>query len=155
MYGLTPEDLELQGRARMFADELIQHEVEAEPNDGRCPPSSQAHHQRAIELGLYATNMPTSVGGQGCTALQQVLVQEQAGRVTNGIAWCMHTPPGVVAGRSRTTTSATRWLLPTVRGEKHECYAITEEHAGSDVADIRATARRTATPTCSTGRSGT
>jgi alkylation response protein AidB-like acyl-CoA dehydrogenase len=35
-----------------------------------------------------------------------------------------------------------RWLLPAVRGEAHECYAITEEHAGSDVSAIRATARR-------------
>ena len=37
--------------------------------------------------------MPASVGGRGCTTLQQVLVQEQGGRVTNGIAWCLATPP--------------------------------------------------------------
>jgi alkylation response protein AidB-like acyl-CoA dehydrogenase len=35
-----------------------------------------------------------------------------------------------------------RWLLPAVRGEAHECYAITEEHAGSDVGALEATARR-------------
>ena len=35
-----------------------------------------------------------------------------------------------------------RWLLPAVRGEKHEAYAITEEFAGSDVSDLRAGARR-------------
>ena len=35
-----------------------------------------------------------------------------------------------------------RWLGPTVRGDAVECYAITEEHAGSDVADLAATARR-------------
>ena len=34
------------------------------------------------------------------------------------------------------------WLLPTVGGEKEECYAITEEGAGSDVSDLTATARR-------------
>jgi len=51
------------------------------------------YQARAIELGLYATNMPTSVGGPGYTALQQVLVQEQCGRVTNGLAWVMATPP--------------------------------------------------------------
>jgi hypothetical protein len=37
--------------------------------------------------------MPTSVGVPGCTALQQVLVQEQCGRVTNGLGWVMATPP--------------------------------------------------------------
>ena len=35
-----------------------------------------------------------------------------------------------------------RWSCPTVRGEREECYAITEEGAGSDVDAIEATARR-------------
>ena len=34
------------------------------------------------------------------------------------------------------------WIKPTIRGETHECYAITEEGAGSDVDAIAATARR-------------
>jgi alkylation response protein AidB-like acyl-CoA dehydrogenase len=35
-----------------------------------------------------------------------------------------------------------RWIHPTVTGEIHECYAITEERAGSDVDGIEATAHR-------------
>ena len=142
MYGLNPDDLDLQQRARAFTDELIGFELEAELNDGRLPDEvTKAHHERAIELGLHATNMPTSVGGRGCTTLQQVLVQEQVGRVTNGIAWCCGTPPSwwpLVANE----VQRERWLLPTVRGEMEECYAITEEGAGSDVSDLTATARR-------------
>jgi alkylation response protein AidB-like acyl-CoA dehydrogenase len=142
VYGLTGPDLELQRRARAFADELQVHEIEAEERGGRLPDEvTRKHHERALELGLYATNMPTSVGGPGCTALQQVLVQEQAGRVTNGIGWCMATPPSwwpaVASDHQRDT-----WLLPTVRGERTECYAITEEGAGSDLTDLAATARR-------------
>ncbi|MEX2298768.1 MAG: acyl-CoA dehydrogenase, partial [Dongiaceae bacterium] len=34
------------------------------------------------------------------------------------------------------------WVKPNIRGERNECYAITEEHAGSDVEAIRAMARR-------------
>ena len=142
MYGLNPDDLDLQQRARAFTDELIGFELEAELNDGRLPDEvTKAHHERAIELGLHATNMPTTVGGRGCTTLQQVLVQEQVGRVTNGIAWCCGTPPSwwpEVANE----VQRERWLLPTVRGEMEECYAITEEGAGSDVSDLTATARR-------------
>jgi alkylation response protein AidB-like acyl-CoA dehydrogenase len=142
MYGLTPQDLYLQHRARAFTDELIGFELAAESRAGGLPDEvTRAHHERAIELGLHATNMPTSVGGRGCTALQQVLVQEQAGRVTNGIGWCCATPPSwwpeVANDHQRET-----WLLPTVRGEKEECYAITEEGAGSDLSDLTATARR-------------
>ena len=142
MYALSPTDLELQAKARAFADKLIPHEETAEQNGGRLPePLAKAHHQRALELGLYATNMPASVGGGGCTALQQVLVQEQAGRVTNALGWCMHTPPSWWPEVAN-DLQRERWLLPTVRGEMQECYAITEEDAGSDVSAIRATARR-------------
>jgi alkylation response protein AidB-like acyl-CoA dehydrogenase len=35
-----------------------------------------------------------------------------------------------------------RYVLPAARGERKECYAITEEAAGSDVEAIEATARR-------------
>jgi len=142
VYGLTPDDLELQARARGFADELIPQEEYAEAHAGELP-ADVAHRleARAAELGLTATNMPTSVGGRGCTYLQQVLVQEQGGRVTNALAWCLTTPPAwwpAVANDHQLET----WLLPTVRGSREECYAITEEYAGSDVSDLRATAAR-------------
>ena len=142
MYGLTAADLEIQARARGFADELIPYETEAEANDGRLSDElEKAHHERAIELGLHATNLPRSVGGQGCTTLQQVLVQEQVGRVTNALAWSMDTPPAWWVDVAN-NYQRERWLLPSARGEISECYAITEEGAGSDVAAIQATARR-------------
>ena len=142
MYGLTAADLEIQARARGFADELIPYEAEAEANDGRLSDElEKAHHERAIELGLHATNLPRSVGGQGCTTLQQVLVQEQVGRVTNALAWSMDTPPAWWVDVAN-DYQRERWLLPSARGEISECYAITEEGAGSDVAAIQATARR-------------
>ncbi|CAN5527018.1 acyl-CoA dehydrogenase family protein [soil metagenome] len=142
MYGLTEQDLELQQRARDFANTLIPYEVEAEMAQGELAHEvATAHRRQAIDLGLYATNMPTDVGGLGCTSLQQVLVQEQAGRVTNALGWVMNTPPSWwpdVANEEQRT----RWLLPSVRGEMQECYAITEEQAGSDVAALTTTARR-------------
>ena len=142
MYGLTPDDLELQARARGFADELIPHEQYAEEHDGELP-DDVAHRleARAVELGLTATNIPTELGGGGCSALQQVLVQEQGGRVTNALAWCLTTPPGwwpAVANDHQRQT----YLIPTIEGRREECYAITEEFAGSDVSDLKATAAR-------------
>ena len=142
MYGLTAEDLRIRDTAREFVDTLIPYEVEAEAAGGQLPKEITAeHHARAIELGLYATNMPKAVGGPGFTALQQVLVQEQVGRVTNAIAWVCHTPPQWWADVA-TDYQKERWLYPAVRGEKHEAYAITEEFAGSDVSALAATARR-------------
>jgi len=142
MFGLTADDIRIRDTARDFVETLMPYEVEAELAGGQLPKELTAeHHARAIELGLYATNMPKSVGGPGCTALQQVLVQEQVGRVTNALAWVAHTPPQWWAPVA-TDYQLQRWLLPAVRGEKHEAYAITEEFAGSDVSALETTARR-------------
>src|SRR4051794_19844496 len=142
MHRLTDEDLAIQATARAFCDELIPHEVEVELAGGEVPPELERRHQeRAIELGLFATNIPVSSGGRGLTTLQQVLVQEQGGRVTNALAWVMATPPAWLPAVA-TDYQRERWLVPTVRGEVHECYAITEEAAGSDVSDLASTARR-------------
>ena len=142
MYGLSAEDLQLQERARTFADELIPYETEAELNGGDLPKDVVAAHKaRAMELGLYATNIPVELGGQGCTSLQQVLVQEQVGRVTNALAWVCATPPSWLPAVA-TEYQLDKFLRPTVRGDREECYAITEEGAGSDVDAIVATARR-------------
>jgi len=142
MYGLSDEDLQIQASAATFADELIPFEVEAELNNGDLPKEiTAAHKARAIELGLFATNMPTELGGGGRSALQQVLVQEQVGRVTNALAWVAATPPSWLPAVA-TPYQLERFVLPTVRGEREECYAITEEGAGSDVDGIVATAHR-------------
>jgi len=142
MYGLTGEDLAIQARAATFADEVIPHEEAAELAGGELPADLvAAHAARARELGLCATNMPRELGGGGCTTLQQVLVQEQVGRVTNALAWAVSTPPSWLPAVA-TADQIGRYVRPTIRGEREECYAITEENAGSEVAAIEATARR-------------
>ena len=142
MYGLSDEDLAIQSRARGFADEMIPFEVTAEMDGGELPPDVTAGHaKRARELGLYATNMPTELGGGGRTMLQVVLVQEQMGRVTNALGWVAATPPSWLPPIA-TGYQIEQFLRPAVAGEREECYAITEEGAGSDVAGLEATARR-------------
>jgi acyl-CoA dehydrogenase len=140
MYSLSAADEDIQARARAFADELIPFETEAELS-GLPEDVAAGHRKRAIELGLFATNMPRELGGGGATTLQQVLVQEQVGRVTNALGWVAATPPSWFPPVA-TADQAERYLKPAVRGEREECYAITEEGAGTDVDAIGATACR-------------
>jgi alkylation response protein AidB-like acyl-CoA dehydrogenase len=142
IYGLSAEDLEIQGRAASVAEALIPHETAAELNNGVAPDGVlERAWQRVRDLGLQAINMPRELGGGGFTILQQVLVQEQTGRVTNALGWVIPAPaawfPRVANG-----VQMERWVLPTIRGELHECYAITEEGSGSDVDALTATATR-------------
>ena len=142
MYGLSDEDLRIRARAATFAAELFPLEVSAEMNDGELPKETVAEHAaRARELGLCAANMPADLGGGGFTSLQQVLVQEQVGRVTNALAWVVSTPPSWLPAVA-TPYQLEKFVKPVIRGDREECYAITEEGAGSDVDAIVSTARR-------------
>jgi acyl-CoA dehydrogenase len=142
MYGLSEDDRQIQARARGFADELIPFEEQAELSGGELPADvTAAHAKRARELGLHSTNMPIELGGGGCTTLQQVLVQEQVGRVTNALGWVAATPPSWLPAVA-TADQIERYVRPAIAGEREECYAITEENAGSDVDAIEATAAK-------------
>jgi alkylation response protein AidB-like acyl-CoA dehydrogenase len=142
MYNLTPADLEIQTRARTLVDELIPHEEEAEAHGGELPAAvTDRIRERTLALGLHATNMPKELGGGGCSMLQQVLVQEQGGRATNALGWVLGTPPSWFPPVA-TPEQIDKYVVPGIRAEKEECYAITEEGAGSDVDAITATARR-------------
>ena len=142
---LTAEERAIQRKARRFVDEeCIPHEVATELSGGRLPDGLlERHRARLRSEGLLAINMPREVGGGGYTMFQQVLVQEQAGRATNGLAWSIQTPAAWLV-EAATEHQLDTWVKPTVAGERRECYAITEEGAGSDLDAIRATARREA-----------
>ena len=142
-YPLSDTDREIQERTRRFVDdELIPWELHAEEHEGKVPEEDHRRlEQRARDLGLSGMNLPTELGGGGFTTLQQVLVSEQIGRVTNALGWCVHTP-AEWAPEVMTDEQIERWLKPAIRGERSECYAITEAGAGSDVDAIEATARR-------------
>jgi acyl-CoA dehydrogenase len=139
---LTPAHIELQERTRRFVDELIEWEIEAEMNDGEIPADVAASHvEKANALGLVSINMSERLGGPGYSMLEQTLIQEQTGRVTNALGWVVSTGPSWIEDVV-TDYQVERWIGPTVAGEMHECYAITEEGAGSDVDGIVATASR-------------
>jgi alkylation response protein AidB-like acyl-CoA dehydrogenase len=141
-FPLSARDRDVQARARLLADELVGLEVEAELHGGELPAGvMEAHEARARELGLGAINMPVELGGDGLTMLQQVLVSEQIGRLTNALGWAVHQPASWLPAVA-TPEQMARWVAPTARGERRECYAITEEGAGSDVDAMSGTVRR-------------
>ena len=142
-YPMSERDRDVQEKARAFVDaELIPLEVEAEMNEGVIPDDLRTKQvARVVELGLNAMTMPEELGGPGLTMLQQALVSEQSGRVTNALGWVFDAPAGWLP-KVATDHQLKEWVEPTIRGERHECYAITEEDAGSDVDAIAATAAR-------------
>ena len=144
MFDTLPQELRaLQARVREFVEEeLIPHEVFAEMNGGELPPGQAARVKAKVEaLGLRAMNIPLKLGGGGLSYLAQAVVSAEIGRVTNGLGWCVTTPARGIAEAASEAQRA-KWTVPTARGLRVECYAITEEGAGSDVGAIRTVARQ-------------
>lgn len=129
--------------ARDYADNYLQpHEVEAELNDGVLPAEITARNkQRAIELGFTAIDVPASHGGLELPMEGQVAIWEQLGRVTNALSWCFPEAQSWMFDAC-SPAQIDKYILPLVRGEHKECYAITESGPGSDIAGLEATAVR-------------
>jgi len=134
---------EWQAKVRAFVDEeLIPHEVEAELDEGRLPPALvERHRERARALGLPRIDAPRSRGGLELPLLEQAVIQEQLGRVTNALGWCFNAPQRWLF-EACSEAQIERYVEPLMSGTRHECYAITEAESGSDVDTIRASARR-------------
>lgn len=134
-------DAELAGKARDFCDQvLLPHELECESDGGLDGAVLERLKSTVLEWGFNAINHPPEDGGQGLDLFQQALVEEQWGRATN----CLWDIPWRPAVPLRLATEALKdeYLRPACRGERRDAYAITEEHAGSDVTMVATEARR-------------
>ena len=139
----TPEQLELQARARAFVENVLMPlEQEAQKNDGRLPAETVARiRQEAVAARLQGGRFAPEYGGQGWSKVEWFLVNEQFGRVTNGLHW--HVPNAYNVLLQGTPDQIDRYLRPILRGEGGDtAYAVTEEHSGSDPSTIATTARR-------------
>ena len=139
-FALTEEQEMIVKATRDFVrEELMPHEQEVEETGALRPELLHELKRKAIEAGLYAANMPTEVGGVGLDTVSWVLYEKELGRTSYILHYaCVARPSNILLacrGEQRE-----RYLLPTVRGEKIECLAMTEPDAGSDLRGMKATA---------------
>ena len=139
----TPEQVELKRRAAGYAQLLMQHEDLAEASGGALPVELVRElTAAAMDAGVYAINMPVEWGGAGLSLVDQVIVEEEFGKATNCLWDIPWRPSNVLAhGDER---QREKYLLPVIRAEKFDAFAVTEPGAGSDPASGTSTATRTA-----------
>jgi alkylation response protein AidB-like acyl-CoA dehydrogenase len=138
---LPPEDLAWKARAKAFAESvLFPHELELE-TAGKLPRATKdALRAAVVEHGFNGVNHARAVGGQGCTQMQQTLINEELGKAT-GALWAVVWHPAVPL-KHGTADQIRDYLTPSCLGRRRACVAITEPDAGSDPGLIRTTARR-------------
>ena len=139
-FSLTEEQQMIVKATRDFVrEELMPYEQEVEETGQLRPDLLRELKGKAIEAGLYAANMPTEVGGVGLDTVSWVFYEKELGRTSYILHYgCVARPSNILLaceGEQRE-----RYLLPTVRGERTECLAMTEPDAGSDVRGMKATA---------------
>jgi acyl-CoA dehydrogenase len=140
-FELTAEQRLIVGTVRDFVEqELYPHEDEVERLDEVPGELARSIRGKAIASGLYAANMPAELGGGGLDPLSVVLVERELGRASYALQMLVERPSNILQaceGEQRE-----RYLLPAIRGERHDCVAMTEPGAGSDVRSMTTTAVR-------------
>jgi acyl-CoA dehydrogenase len=139
-FALTEEQQLIVKTTRDFVrQELVPHEREVEDSGVLREELRQQLKARAIDAGLYAANMPTAVGGAGLDTVSWILYEKELGYTSYILQFaCVGRPSNILLaceGEQRQ-----RYLLPTVRGERVECLAMTEPQAGSDLRSMKASA---------------
>jgi len=132
------EQLELKHRARELARSIMVFEEQCEEGDGLPADALEMIKKSTLAAGLNAINMPTEWGGAGLSILDQVLVQEELGQLTNALWDAVWRPANAL--RACTPDQRERYLIPAIKGERRDCYAVTEADAGSDFTAIESTA---------------
>jgi acyl-CoA dehydrogenase len=98
--------------------------------------------RKARSEGFAMLNMPSELGGGDLSMLGQVALEEEAGKATNGLGFAVVDRGPRELYEIATPEQVERYVLPVMRGEYREAWALTEPGAGSDLTGLQATAVR-------------
>ncbi len=136
----SPSQTELKRRAGRLAETIKAYEQPCEEQSGLPGDALDIIKQHVFESGLAAINMPAEWGGAGLSILDQAIVQGELGQLTNALWDTVWRPANAL--RACTPAQRQRYLLPAIRGDRRDCYAVSESNAGSDYAAVETTATR-------------
>lgn len=129
----------LVGNVRRFVrEEIVPLEADLDPDAFELPAE---HRQRLVkmtqEMGLYNMSVPAEFGGGGIDTTTQALLHEEMSQHRAGLyATCYGVFGG--AGMAQLFDASEpikeKYLYPTLRGEKHGFFGLSEPSGGSDPA---------------------
>lgn len=139
----TPEHKELRETVRRFVENEINPHA-AEWDDAGAFPAHELF-KKLGNLGLLGISKPEEFGGLGLDYSYEVIFAEEI-----GAAHAAGVPLGIGVQSNMATPALARYgsdalraefLTPAIAGDMVASIAVSEPHAGSDVAAIRTTAR--------------
>ena len=140
-FALNDEQQMIVDTVRRFVEnELYPHEALVEKLDDVPGDLAREIQAKAIAAGLYAANMPEKLGGAGLDNVCMSLMERELGRASFALQMLVARPSNIL--QACDAAQAAAYLLPAIRGERHDCLAITEPNAGSDVRAMQTRAQR-------------
>src|SRR5688572_15128392 len=140
----TEEHQQLRRTVREFVEKEINPHVDRWESEGAMPLHEVA--KKAGRLGLLGVNKPEAYGGMGLDYSYQMVVTEELGTCAHGSL-----PMALGVLTDMATPALARWgshelkqefLAPVIAGEQIASIAVSEASGGSDVAQIKTTARK-------------
>lgn len=138
----TEEHDAIRQTVRRFVEREIIPHVDAWERERALP---RELYRKAGELGLLGFGFPEEYGGTPCDQFGRIVITDElcrpgAGGLTAGLmSHGIGLPPVANLGSPALKAEV---MPPVLRGEKISALAITEPSGGSDVANLRTTARR-------------
>jgi len=144
MMAEIPEEVKaLKARIAGFVrEELHPFETEIAARGEIDEEKLRALRNKAREAGFSNLNMPAEYGGMDLSMVSLVALEEESGKVTNGLGYMVADRGPRELLELASPEQIERYVMPVLRGETREAWAITEPEAGSDIKDIKTTARR-------------
>ena len=140
-FPITEEQSMLVDTVRAFVEkELYPHEALVEKLDDIPAEIALEVRRKSIALGLYCANMPERFGGGGLDAMSFTLMERELGRASYALHMQVWRPSNILQGCS--PGQVERYLIPTIRGERFDCLAMTEPAAGSDIRSMKTRAEK-------------
>ncbi|WP_259779702.1 acyl-CoA dehydrogenase family protein [Aestuariispira ectoiniformans] len=140
-FSLTDEHRLIIESVRSFVEtELYPYEEEVEKTNQIRPDLHEQIKNKAKEYGFYAANMPEELGGGGLDTVSLTLMEKELGKANFGLQYTVARPSNIL--QACRGDQIENYLLPTIRGDKVDCLAMTEPNAGSDVRSMQCRAER-------------
>ncbi|MFL5756195.1 MAG: acyl-CoA dehydrogenase family protein [Chloroflexota bacterium] len=141
-FALTDENRLVQHAARAFAEAEVVPHIREWDEAGGFP---RGMFGRMAEQGFLGAPIPERWGGSGMDYISFALLCEELERADTAfrVVQSVHVGLNSLALLQwGTEEQRRRWLVPQARGEKLATFGLTEPGAGTDAANLQATARR-------------
>ncbi len=144
-FSLSDEERAVRDTARDFLrKEVMPMESEVLRRERAGQPGLQADEleelqHKAKSFGFWGLSTPEEYGGMNLPAVMQALIAQELGRTFVPFRFGGEADNILYYANDE---QRKEYLLPTISGARHSCFAITEPGAGSDAANIRLSAVR-------------